>query len=950
MDDLRVKVNIAENRLSIRFTASNAFEWAITRSPSQIWKLHVDLYLKAFSTMVFASDSHDLKPEVHWYRFLVAERKAISSAECDEFQRYLEWIISDDKLRLSDSFCEFAEVSAISFTGEKPIIEGYAKKRRGGRRFMLRGCSGPVGGVTSFFRPRFSKRWFALRDDFLLYTQDRNSSDVLDLIMFDPDFECELVPPSVGQVGTMKPRFLRSKSVKETHFLKVRNSYRKIILSFDSHARAVEWRNAIKQAHSNSEWNRRHRFGSFAPPRPGAVKFLVDGESYYSELVFALKSAQKEIYMTGWWLVSDLPLSRRPGESNNVLIELLKDRAEKGVKIFIIMYKELSMALSLDSMRTKRLLEAANQNIRVILHPRQFGARAVLAWSHHQKLVVVDHQTAFLGGLDVCLGRFDRNSHRLFDLDQSFPGQDYCNPCLRDCVDMTQISIDLMNRNSEPRLPWHDVHCKIQGDIVTDIVRHFVQLWNHVKTDKHKGDTNFAMLQTVRAPSESSLGGKLKRFIRKLKRKDQEVAVNDEIDEDDDYVENALVRGNGLSDDVTNATAGVLGRSMSMNVTDSVITQQTANSSYRLVSTPSLDNLRHVPQVVNQYASKIQFLRSGSWWSLGLPTDHSIMTAYLETIANAVRFIYIENQFFVTSAADHGLVMNQIGKAVAERILRAHSNSEDFRLYIVMPVMPAFENAKLLNPNGFVTRTTLDLQFHSLTRGRGSVLGFLENACGHDEARKIFDRHVVVTGLRQIDVWPDGIVRTEQLYVHSKLMIVDDEYAIIGSANINDRSMLGDRDSEIAIYVEDPRAVAGLRKQLWKEHFGIIEDGSETHAIKTLMDVNEIRSEVLRTLNDPCSDACFDLWVESSRSNAEIFRDVFGVVPCNELRTRKDFDARMELNQTRVVNIQTPEVVEQLGKLKGRLVAFQFTFLDQEENLSDPMPASASLCPREVFT
>jgi phospholipase D1/2 len=181
-------------------------------------------------------------------------------------------------------------------------------------------------------------------------------------------------------------------------------------------------------------------------------------------------------------------------------------------------------------------------------------------------------------------------------------------------------------------------------------------------------------------------------------------------------------------------------------------------------------------------------------------------------------------------------------------------------------------------------------------------------------------------------------------------MIVDDEYAIIGSANINDRSMLGDRDSEIAIYVEDPRAVAGLRKQLWKEHFGIIEDGSETHAIKTLMDVNEIRSEVLRTLNDPCSDACFDLWVESSRSNADIFRDVFGVVPCNELRTRKDFDARMELNQTRVVNIQTPEVVEQLGKLKGRLVAFQFTFLDQEENLSDPMPASASLCPREVFT
>ncbi len=34
-------------------------------------------------------------------------------------------------------------------------------------------------------------------------------------------------------------------------------------------------------------------------------------------------------------------------------------------------------------------------------------------------------------------------------------------------------------------------------------------------------------------------------------------------------------------------------------------------------------------------------------------------------------------------------------------------------------------------------------------------------------------------------------------------MIVDDRYAIIGSANINDRSMRGHRDSEIAALVED---------------------------------------------------------------------------------------------------------------------------------------------------
>ena len=44
---------------------------------------------------------------------------------------------------------------------------------------------------------------------------------------------------------------------------------------------------------------------------------------------------------------------------------------------------------------------------------------------------------------------------------------------------------------------------------------------------------------------------------------------------------------------------------------------------------------------------------------------------------------------------------------------------------------------------------------------------------------------------------------TEIIYIHSKCMIVDDKYVIIGSANINDRSMLGNRDSEIAIMVQD---------------------------------------------------------------------------------------------------------------------------------------------------
>ena len=48
-----------------------------------------------------------------------------------------------------------------------------------------------------------------------------------------------------------------------------------------------------------------------------------------------------------------------------------------------------------------------------------------------------------------------------------------------------------------------------------------------------------------------------------------------------------------------------------------------------------------------------------------------------------------------------------------------------------------------------------------------------------------------------------GKLVTEIIYVHSKLMIVDDKYVICGSANVNDRSMLGDRDSELAAVIKD---------------------------------------------------------------------------------------------------------------------------------------------------
>ena len=47
----------------------------------------------------------------------------------------------------------------------------------------------------------------------------------------------------------------------------------------------------------------------------------------------------------------------------------------------------------------------------------------------------------------------------------------------------------------------------------------------------------------------------------------------------------------------------------------------------------------------------------------------------------------------------------------------------------------------------------------------------------------------------------NGVPVSEIVYVHGKLMIVDDKKVILGSANINDRSMNGNRDSELAVLI-----------------------------------------------------------------------------------------------------------------------------------------------------
>lgn len=47
------------------------------------------------------------------------------------------------------------------------------------------------------------------------------------------------------------------------------------------------------------------------------------------------------------------------------------------------------------------------------------------------------------------------------------------------------------------------------------------------------------------------------------------------------------------------------------------------------------------------------------------------------------------------------------------------------------------------------------------------------------------------------------------VYIHGKTMIVDDRLVLCGSANINERSQRGDRDSELLAVIRDTDMIDG---------------------------------------------------------------------------------------------------------------------------------------------
>ncbi|KAJ6010326.1 hypothetical protein N7451_001738 [Penicillium sp. IBT 35674x] len=747
-----------------------------------------------------------------------------------------------------------------------------------------------------------------------------------------------------------------------------------------------------------SEIAESHRFHSFAPVHENnRVKWYVDGMDYLWAVSEALEKATETIYIADWWLSPELFLRRPPHH-------ILKRRAEAGVKIYVIVYKEVDQALTCNSAHTKYALRnlcpegtPGHGNIRVMRHPDhnvfENGADMTLYWAHHEKFIVIDYAMAFIGGIDLCFGRWDAHQHPLADVhpaglkDDIFPGQEFNNNRIMDFQSVQDWQNNELSKAEYGRMPWHDVAMGLIGDCVYDIAEHFVLRWNFIKRDKYKRN---------------------------------------------DHVDWLLMEGrDGEQEDI-------------------IAVQRPKYPCGEYIQHP-LTPLSSKPRG-NQGSVRAQVVRSSDDWSSGILNEHSIQNAYCEVIRNAEHFVYIENQFFITATGDNQHpIYNKIGAAIVDAAVRAGKEGRKFRVIVVIPAIPGFAG-DLRDNAASGTRAIMDYQYKSICRGEDSIMGQiakagvdpkehifvfalraydrinktpaleeLESKAGvtyqdiqrgiaesimsesvhpsvgkdgdryeksydadpsqkEENVRKLekFEEEVERNKEKQGDASRDSVAHVtmlnggkmsdepwegdpeaekanivqEELYVHGKVCIVDDRIVICGSANINDRSQLGSHDSELAIVMEDQdfidsemngqpyragRHAATLRRQLWREHLGLLpaqdyDAANEPNARPPDVCLNEILEGPENDfVTDPLGDAVWNTWTEQASVNTETYRVLFRADPDDHIKTFEDYDNFYPRGRTSRVTCLIPEVREKLDRIKGHLVWLPLEFLCEAE-------------------
>ncbi|RLN19374.1 phospholipase D beta 1-like [Panicum miliaceum] len=524
----------------------------------------------------------------------------------------------------------------------------------------------------------------------------------------------------------------------------------------------------------------------------------------------AISHARRLIYITGWSVFHTIHLVR-DGTGGMALGDLLRRKSQEGVRVLLLVWDDPTsrsvLGIKMEGYmgtrdeETRRFFK--HSSVQILLCPRSAGKRhswvkqqeTGTIFTHHQKTVIVDADAdnhrrkivAFVGGLDLCGGRYDTPRHTLFRTLQTFHKEDYYNPNFA------------VEDARGPREPWHDLHSKIDGPAAYDVLKNFEERW--LKASKRSGSKKL-----TKSRNDTLL------WIEKI----PDIAtIDDEVCSNDNDPERW---------DVQSPEQIVLGKQI-----------------FRSIDSNSVKGF---PKDPREATSKN--LVCGK----NVLIDMSVHTAYVNAIRGAQRFIYIENQYFLGSSFNwdsnkdigaNNLIPIEIALKIANKIYA----NERFSAYIIIPMWPEG------NPTGTPTQRilywqnkTMQMMYEIIYKalkevgldGKYEPQDYLNFFClGNREAE---DTSCSSGGSFSPSNPQDQARKNRRfmVYVHSKGMIVDDEYVIIGSANINQRSMEGTRDTEIAMGAYQPQhtwantlsaprgQIFGYRMSLWAEHIGAIEE------------------------------------------------------------------------------------------------------------------------------
>ena len=181
---------------------------------------------------------------------------------------------------------------------------------------------------------------------------------------------------------------------------------------------------------------------------------LIDGRDYYRAFYHAARAAERYILIFGWQFDSNAALLRGPDAENAAgeihLLRFINELCERKPALCIYMLAwDYSMLYSFDREWFQEWYFNWSTNERVHFC---YDSSEWFDASHHQKFVVIDGTLGFVGGIDLCAGRWDERDHRPV------------NP-LR------------VNSGGDSYRTYHDVQSYHSGPVVRHLAELFTERW-----------------------------------------------------------------------------------------------------------------------------------------------------------------------------------------------------------------------------------------------------------------------------------------------------------------------------------------------------------------------------------------------------------------------------------------------------------------------------------------